>query len=214
MSLNQLLLLAPLRSIPMLLVTLCAAVPSQPAEPSLVITSPASRTVVHPGDTLVVTVSAHRSYIHMWVIGEDPIGFSEMRDLPPYKFTIKIPSEIDPGLYSLTASGTKPDGESDDSEFVDIDVERPDVPVSVTVEPSKLEFFTMGGKSALRVIGKYPDGSSVDLTKSEQTTYMSRAPDIVKVSNDGFVTPLAPGSTEIVINGNIIVEVIVRKPRP
>jgi len=137
-----------------------------------------------------------------------------MRDLPPYKFTIKIPSDIEPGVYTIAASGTRADGENDDSEYVDIDVERPDAPVSITVEPDKVTFYTTGQKSAVRVVGKYADGSTVDLTKSEQTTYVSTDPNIAKVSKDGFITALAPGSTEIVINQDIIVKVIVGNPRP
>jgi hypothetical protein len=88
------------------------------------------------------------------VTGEDPIDFSELRDLPPYKFKIKIPAEIEPGLYSLTAFGVRPNGDLDDSEPVDVDVERRDAPVCITVEPDKLTFYTTGEKTSLRVVGK------------------------------------------------------------
>jgi len=71
MPINQS-LLSGRAAVSALLIALCVVLPAHPAEPPVVITSPTNGKIVHPGDTLSVTVRATRQYIHMWIIGEDP----------------------------------------------------------------------------------------------------------------------------------------------
>ena len=171
------------------------------AKASIKITSPAAGTVVHPGDAITVTVSATgASFTQMIVIGQDPIGSSQVLTAPPYQFSIQIPPDVTPGLYALTASGAVSPGNGVESDPVSIDVERVDQPVSITAEPSSLTL-AVGERAGLRVVGKYSDNSTVDLTESIQTSYLSKNTAIVTVSKDGFVTAVAPGSTQIIIDG-------------
>ncbi len=65
-------------------------------QPTLRITAPASQAVVHPGDTITVTVEASgAAFEAVIVIPPDPIPVEgiEMRTAPPYKFTVHIPEK-------------------------------------------------------------------------------------------------------------------------
>src|SRR5450755_1912476 len=95
------------------------------AKVSLKITSPADGAVVHPGDSVTVTVSATgASFAQMIIIAQDPIASSQVSTAPPYQFSIQIPSDITPGSYALTASGAVSPGNGVESDPVSIDVER------------------------------------------------------------------------------------------
>jgi len=167
--------------------------------------------VVHRGDTVVVTVSsAGATFAQLIIIGEDPIGFSQVLTKPPYRFSIHIPSHTTPGLYTLTASGAISPGNGVDSDPISIDVEPSEQPTSLTVEPTVL-VINVGERTGMRVIGKYKDGSVLDLTESTQTRYISQNTKIATVSKDGFVTGVAVGSTNIVIDGRIKLQVIVQR---
>ncbi len=49
------------------------------------------------------------------------------------------------------------------------------------------------------VTGKYPDGSTVDLSRSTRTKYGAMPRGIVSVSMDGYVSALAAGSATILV---------------
>ena len=182
------------------------------AQTSVQITSPADGSPVNPGQTLIVSVSVSGAApAQLMVVGEDPIGFSQAFTSAPYQFSIQIPSDIQPGMYTLAAWGATASGDTIESEFISIDVERPDSPSSFTVEPASLSLW-IGDQTSLRLVGTYGDSSTVDLTKSTQTSYVSQSPNVATVTADGFVTALGPGSTQIVINGSIVVPVSVSPP--
>jgi len=175
----------------------------------LEISSPENGTVVNPGHVVGVTVSATGALVtDVAIIGWDPIGFSRVLTSPPYLFDIEIPLTITPGKYQLTAMGKAESGALIQSEPVMIDVERPDLPQKIAAGLRQLDL-TVGAQLPISVTGTYADGSIVDLDKSTQTTFVSQNPAVATVTDEGFVTAVAPGSTEIVINGSLSVPVIV-----
>jgi hypothetical protein len=174
------------------------------AQPTLRITSPKDGTIVNPGQALIVTVTAFPAgaFQQVIIIGCGPIGFSRPISAPPYRFTIQIPSKIDPGRCLLTADGATAPGQGTMSEPITIVVERADSPVSLRVEPSLLRL-SIGRKGYLSVEGVFEDGTTTDLTKSSRTKFTSSAPSVASVDAQGIVTPLTPGSTRVVVtNGN------------
>lgn len=183
-----------------LLIPWCALTGLLVAQPSLRITSPAAGTIVHPGQSLTVTVEATsaRAFQQVIVIGGDPIGFSRPLTAPPYRFTIQIPSKIDPGRYLLTADGATAPGQGTMSDPIEIVVERPDSPVRLRVEPSILDL-SLSQKGYLRVVGEFADGMTTDLTKSSRVAFASTTPTVATVQAQGIVTALAPGSAKVIV---------------
>lgn len=164
---------------------------------------------MNPGQTMQVVVSTSGEFTGVFISGQAPIGFSQIVKAPPYKFSLTIPLNIRPGPYTLTALGGHTGAASPvRSEPTTVDVERPDQPQNIRVEPSSLRL-SVGRQSGLRVIGTYRDGRDVDLSRSTQTTYESKEQDIVSVTKEGLVTALAIGSTTVAIDHRIIVNVLV-----
>jgi uncharacterized protein YjdB len=181
------------------------------------ITSPADGAVVKPGESLAVTVATSGATFRMVaVIGENPIGFSQVLTAPPYRFSVRIPSHISPRRYSLTAVGNIAPGQNSTSDPISIDVERPDAPVSVSAEPSFLRL-EVGGRGYLRLIATYGDTSTADIGQSTLTTCSSDSVDVATVTNDGRVVAAGPGSARITVeNGGqtTVVPVTVEDRRP
>ena len=178
------------------------------AAQSLQITSPTAGTIVNPGQSVAVTVTGAGTFSDVTIIGQTPFGSSDQAlSAPPYQFTIEVPGSISPGQYTLTAVGITSSAFIYSTPVL-VDVERPDSPVSISTEPSLLSLYP-GQMGYLRVIGTFSDGTSLDLTQSTTTTFSSSATTVATVSAFGIVTPVGPGSAQILINGSVSVPVTV-----
>ena len=135
-----------------------------------------------------------------------------MLTAPPFQFTVQIPQGTTPGPYKLTALGAITAGQPIWSDSITIDVERPDSPNTLTTDPPGPLGVYVGETFGVDVIGTYDDGSTVNLTNSSQTTLESQSPGIVSVGPGGNLTALAPGSTQIIVNGTLAVPVTVDQP--
>lgn len=191
------------------------------ARPTLRISSPADGTVVHPGDSLKVTVEAPpaRRLPNVLLIGWDPIGMFPAVGSPPYQFVVPIPNDITPGPYRLGAMGTSPSQGKNPTPVVSkpitIVVERTDEPVRLEVFPPTISL-QPGNKGYLSVTGVFADGQKVDLKLSTKTIYASDTPRVVTVDHQGVVNALVPGSAKITVsNGKAKVEIpVVVSARP
>lgn len=182
------------------------------AQPSLRITSPANGTIVHPGQSLTVTVEASPAgaFQQVIVIGWDPIGFAQPLSAPPYRFTIQIPIKIVPRRYLLTADGMTSPGHGATSDPIEIVVERSGSPIRLHVEPSLLDL-SLSEKGYLRVVGEYADGTSTDVTNSTKIVFSSSTPTVATAQPYGIVIPVAPGSAKIIATcGTVKAEIPVR----
>jgi hypothetical protein len=173
--------------------------------------------VVKPGETVVVYLSVSGQRLDAAKIAaQAPIRDSEVLTAPPYQFSVTIPTRITPGPYALTAEGGVANLGLRFSAPVSIDVERSDSPLTIATDLSFLEL-PIGGRSGIRVLGTYTDGSRVDLRRSAQTAYMPQAPGIVSVSVDGLFTGVAPGSTTVVVRHQnlrcIVTVTVTRNPK-
>jgi len=181
------------------------------AQAALQITSPSTGTVVNPGQTIQVIVTASQPFTSMLLVGQSPLGLSQPLVGPPYSSSVTIPPQTDPGPHTLTALGSTSSGGLVPSVPVVLDVERPDSPVSVRLPIPAVEL-QVGGRFGIQVVGTYADGSTAYLSKSTLTTYSSQAPAVASVSGDGLVTALSPGSAIVLVNGNIPFGVTVDPP--
>jgi uncharacterized protein YjdB len=166
---------------------------------NLLLTSPSNGTVVNPGQTLSIAVTVSGGVVtNVFVVGENPIGWSQVLVSPPYQFTIQMPVGISPRNYQLTATGVNASGQSFDSDPVTIDVERDDAPVSIDSNLSSLNE-AIGDTGYLRVNATYSDASTLDVTESSLVSYASDTPTVATVDNVGRVTAVAPGAANITV---------------
>jgi len=179
------------------------------AQPSIRITSPADGAVVNPGQTIQVKVEASDPLMKIIVIGWNPLGAAGTPPFSARQFSITVPPRTPVGLYGVTAVGTFRPREPVYSQPISVDVEPATPPNRLTVEPAML-FMLVGDQCGMIVIGKFGDGSTLDITRSRRTTFISSAPGIAETGADGLVTAKAPGSASILINNRVKVPVTVR----
>ena len=182
------------------------------AQPSLQMTSPADGTVVSPGQSVTVTVSASGTFLQVFLVGGGPLGFSRSLSAPPYDFTLTIPSNIRPDKYAVTAVGAYAQGQSVTSLPITLVVEPTTTPQSYRTEPETLNDLSVGVKAPLRVIGRFTDGSTANVTFSARTTYSTSDPGVATVDSRGIVTAVAPGKATILVSGSAGVPVSVLQP--
>jgi hypothetical protein len=194
--------LCPLDRLPILIAvgTLLSS-SSGAQQPLLRITAPTDGTVVTPGQTVTVIATAAQgiTFSKVLIIGEDPIGFSNIQTNPPFQFLVPVPQDISPGRYYLTASGVIVPGRGAESDPVALVVERTDSPIKMTVQPPKIILDSKGEQIPLMVMGIFADGSSSEITRSSYTTYRSNDANIAAVSASGVVTAAGSGNRMTVI---------------
>src|SRR5713226_2137855 len=144
-------------------------------QPALQITSPSDGSVVTPGQTISVGVSSpsNIAFKQVFVIGEQPLPTSTIATSAPAQCSILIPQSTRPGKYLLTAWGTTTANQVQGSAPITIDVERTDLPTSLTANKTQVSFRSQGQKTPLRISGRFADGSVVDLTVSSNLAYTS-----------------------------------------
>jgi hypothetical protein len=163
--------------------------------------SPAAGTVVHPGQTVTIAVAADQSVEKFALLGQRPLPVSQMVApglgvARPFEFQVRIPTDIRPGSYRVTAIASLAGGETV-SESLALDVEKAEEPTRIWAKPQTILFSRAGEQIPLRVLGAFGDGSQETLTKSSKTIYTSADPSVATVSADGLVTATGPGKTNI-----------------
>ncbi len=146
---------------------------------------------------------------------ENPIGYIKILFAAPYRFPVEIPSRITLRRYPVIALDVQKGKEGSGAEIF-IDVERPDLPTKLEVEPSVLVRAAAGSTSYLSAYATYTDGDREEVTISTLTRWSSDSPDVATVTQAGYVTAVRPGSAKIFVqNGGqtAIVPVTVSKAR-
>jgi hypothetical protein len=166
----------------------------------LEITSPAAGTVISPGQTLtvIVTSPANAIFDHLGLIGTGEIGIvNALATSVPAQFSVAIPADMTCRTHTLTARGRTTSGQ-DASARVLIDVEKPDMPSSISALLRQIIFDAQGDSSSIHLLGTFADGSVLDVTESSYVTYSSLNAAVATVVGFGMVTAVAPGRTSIV----------------
>jgi hypothetical protein len=172
--------------------------PTSLAAAGLQITSPASGTVVTPGQTVFVSVTADPTVQQVALFPEPPLPEAQAGSSPG-EFTLVIPSGLVPGPHDLRAIGVA-GGVVVKSDYLTLDVEQPGDPVRLRTEPAILQLRNTADRFPLRVIGTYSDSSQAVLTASSRTAYSSDDSTVATVSPSGVVTAVGPGKTSVVVN--------------
>jgi hypothetical protein len=174
----------------------------QPPSDAISIISPADGTVVHPGDTLHIEVSvpSSRSVRAMMILS--PLGQSEeMREAPPWSFTLKIPVDdfsmvSGPllGKHPIYASAASPGREAGSDAVIGVDVEMPDLPKKLWSQDSVLFLETLGEEYRWPIVfGIFSDGKELDLNESCCLTFISSDSNVVAVTDDQMLRAVRPG---------------------
>lgn len=144
------------------------------AQGSLQITNPASGTTLSPGQTVVVDVTASGGPFNgIMIVAPEDINVDTVLSSPPYEFSFTIPSQVTPGLTTIGALGLSASGPV--TTEIQVDIERPDSPQTITTDTSQLEL-AVGDSVPVQVFGTYADGTMLRLTNSTQTTYLFAGP--------------------------------------
>lgn len=212
------------RSILFAITGLAAAWLAQAQNPpvTLQISSPATGTVVHPGDQISVSVSTIQpgslpQTHQIFLVGEG-IGISDMQNAPlqSAQFTFQIPTTTSLGehnLYagelssSLEVGGQSPGTLSAISNPITLQVVPTFAPWKIVAEPSVLFLQIYPGNDPstsaqrLHLYFQYPDGTLAPVSPiaGANTVQITDSGGLVSVDNAGLVTPKAAGTDQIQI---------------
>ena len=168
------------------------------AQQPLAIASPAAGSIVAPGETLTVNVTspAGESFTVVFIAGEGFIGFRPTTSPLPAQFTIDVPADARLGTYTLAALGTTP-ADTEVAVRIEIDVERPDMPASLTARVPQVVFDRQGQQSTIALLATFADGNVLDATASSRVTYASSNPSVATVDDNGFLRGVGSGVAAI-----------------
>jgi len=169
------------------------------AQTLLQITSPSNSTGVplfQEGQTYTITLSADPSVQNIGVVTPPPLPGAQPT-ANPLQFTLTLPTSIAPTLYTIEAIGTTAGGLVEASP-VQVDVERQDAPVSLTVQPTFMTF-SVGDTRSADLRGTFADGTTLPVRNSSFVTYTSEDTSIVTVASGGLMTAVGPGQTTVIV---------------
>jgi len=174
---------------------------AQQKRPSLQIASPVEGTVVSPGQSISITVISptNTPFTSVVVVGEDPLGMTDSTDVLPAQFSLTIPQQIGLRTYTLTAEGggVTSDGKPISSNAVQIDVERPDLPIHLNSSKKQIAFASQGGREPIGIQAAFADGAYLLVTRSSRLAFASSNPAVATVDGYGEVKPVAAGNATI-----------------
>jgi hypothetical protein len=190
-----------------LLVTLSLA--QSPA--SLTIVSPSAAGAIQAGKALEISVqvAAGKFPNGVAIIGQDPLGATGPNAVvgSTVSFTITPSADTPPGPYEITAVGIDSTGTFASSKPLTVDVERADIPATVSVDPASVSFRYAGDTFPLTVIGTFPGGKYADLTHSTKLIFSSENTSVVVAKSD-ILTAVGVGQTEVDVQyGTIMVKI-------
>lgn len=166
---------------------------------TLQITAPPDAIVVHPGDTISVTVNSSSSvFKSIGLIGEDPFGMSALQSALPARFSVAVPQGAYPRKSRITAVGVTNAGETVFGGSVQVDIERPDFPIKLRTElPSFMFRSPSDVPLPILLFAVFQDGSALDVRDSSRVSYFSVNPAVAQVDGDGDVRARKPGKTVV-----------------
>ena len=140
----------------------------QPGAAALAIASPPDGTVVGPGETLTVSVTSPANVkFASVVIGGEAIGIAGMAASLPARFTVTIPADAKCGKQPLSAMAFTASGQ-ETTTWIDIDIERPDMPVLIASQLRQFIFSMEGHNDSLDLTARFRDGTVLRVRDSSK----------------------------------------------
>ncbi len=176
-------------------------------DPRLRIDSPHDGAVVAPGETLQVTVSSpnRTRFVGITVVMEDPIDTSDQGATSlPARFAIKIPKNIAPGSYTVSAMAGLASrvGGQWVVAVIEVDIERRELPRAISSRnyPAgfSLLFEKTGETRDIELLGDFGNGDVVLVTESSRVTFESSDTAVATVDKSGTITAVGAGHAAVV----------------
>jgi Big-like domain-containing protein len=174
----------------------------QQEETLLHIASPADGAIASPGETIQVRVTPKQERLWQAILVVTEIndaGLTQIARALPADFSVTIPSNIDAcRKYMLTVMGKTSAGEEAES-MIDVDIERPDMPMSIS--SFQFDRLTLQANPkdpldrpfSLIILATFADGKNFEVTESSYVTYESSNTAVATVDKNGGVRARAPG---------------------
>jgi hypothetical protein len=168
--------------------------------PHLRIDSPRDGAVVAPGETVYVRVSSpdRTRFVGVTIVMEDAIDNDQEATTLPARFAIKIPEDIDPGSYSVSALAGRANGELD-VEVIEIDIERPDLPSALMPRLPQFLFERKGEAGRIELLADFGNGRVLDVTNSSKLTYESSDTAVATVDPSGTISVVGEGHATVIV---------------
>ena len=188
-----------LAALPIVLLLATANLAAQAQQ--LKITSPTDGAAIVPGETIHIVAAAEVGTVlqQVAIVGESPLGFSEIATTSPFQFTLAVPVDIQPGRYALTALGRTVAGQTVESEPISVTIDRGDAPTRLSATPDRMRL-AVGQHAPLRVQAAFGDGTSLDVTHSSRVAFGSTNSTVATVDESGTVTAATPGTTTLTVS--------------
>jgi hypothetical protein len=172
--------------------------------------TPQNGDVVQPGEVLRVNISLKPGAAEGPISITSEIGDSnEVRQSPPYSFTITVPRDHSVGAgspligkHSITAFGKLNGRNEYHLASIDLDVEEPQVPTKLSVDsnlsgPGGVNFYATGQQEFIAIYAQFPNGDNFDVIDSSYLKLVSENPNVVSIGERGTLTSVGPGQTSI-----------------
>jgi len=177
--------------------------------------SPKEGQIVHPGETISINFDLDpKIKLVKGIAIISSMGDLQFREAPPYSFTITVPDKELRGVsntligfqeFALSGEVVGRENHNDDLAATTVDVEEPDLPVSLEVvgpmqpTPNRLDFYSLGEDSRIAIEAKFPDGHEFDVTDSTYLSLSSENPAIAFIADNETVVSVGAGQTHIII---------------
>jgi len=155
--------------------------------------------MVHPGETLVIRVTSPEKvpFTLIGLIGESPLGISDLAKSLPAEFSYEIPKDISCHKYLITVDAVVDSTNANMTTHIEVDVEPAELPVRLEPNIPQLYSLEVGSEFPLIISGEFKDGTCLDLRWSTYVKYISTDTRVATVDWQGQVMGVAPGRTTI-----------------
>jgi hypothetical protein len=170
---------------------------------TLQIEYPGNDSLLYEGQTYTILVTVGGAVQNIYVLTQPPLPAAQPTSVPT-QFTLTLPTNIPPGLYSIAAVGSS-NGSDIESAPVMADIERQDLPTSLTAQPTMITFQSIGDQHPILVWGTYSDGTTMLVSNSLLAHWSSNNTGVATVpfngfyGNGGFVTSASVGQAAITV---------------
>jgi hypothetical protein len=156
---------------------------------------------VAPGETLQVSVSSpnRTRFDGIVIVMEEPIGgdYGAIPASLPARFAIKIPKDVAPGPYTVSAMAGRAGGELFVA-VIEVDIERREMPRAISSRnyPAgfSLLFEKKGETRDIELLGDFGNGDVVLVTESSRVTFESSDTAVATVDRSGTITAVGQGT--------------------